>query len=68
MLGPLTRPQAAEIRSGTASDRASQTASMIASAVGSAERYYPAIQLNIWGGQTPAEAMQVAIAEAYGRA
>lgn len=45
-----------------------QIDTMIASAVGSAERYYPAIQLNIWGGQTPAEAMQVAIAEAYGRA
>jgi hypothetical protein len=41
---------------------------MIASAVTSAERYYPAFQLVAWGDQTPADAMHVAIAEAYGRA
>ncbi len=41
---------------------------MIAAAVGGAERYYPAIQLMVWGDRTPKEAMQVAIAEAYGRA
>jgi hypothetical protein len=35
---------------------------------GSAERFYPAFQLAAWGDQTPAEAMKVAIAEAYGRA
>ena len=45
-----------------------QVDTMINAAVLSAERYYPAIQLNIWGGRTPADAMQVAIAEAYGRA
>ncbi len=41
---------------------------MIATAVTAAERYYPAFQLVAWGEQTPAEAMQIAIAEAYGRA
>ncbi len=41
---------------------------MIAGAVMSAERYYPAFQLVAWADQAPGEAMQVAIAEAYGRA
>jgi hypothetical protein len=41
---------------------------LIASAVSAAERFYPAFQLVSWAGQTPAEAMKVAIAEAYGRA
>jgi len=41
---------------------------MIRAAVMSAERFYPAFQLVTWGNQSPAEAMQVAIAEAYGRA
>jgi hypothetical protein len=41
---------------------------MIASAVMAAERFYPAFQLVAWAGKSPAEAMQVAIAEAYGRA
>ena len=41
---------------------------LIAGAVTSAERFYPAFQLVAWGDQAPAEAMQVAIAEAYGRA
>ena len=45
-----------------------QIDTMINAAIHSAERYYPAMQLNVWGGQTPAAAMQVAIAEAYGRA
>jgi hypothetical protein len=47
---------------------AEQVDTMIGAAVMSAERYYPAIQLALWGDQTPAEAMQVAIAAAYGRA
>jgi hypothetical protein len=34
----------------------------------SAERYYPAFQLLIWGDRSPKDALQVAIAEAYGRA
>ena len=45
-----------------------QIDTLIASAVMTAERFYPAFQLVAWGDKTPAEAMQVAIAEAYGRA
>ena len=41
---------------------------MIASAVMAAERFYPAFQLVTWGDNSPADAMKVAIAEAYGRA
>src|SRR5690606_20604634 len=41
-----------------------QIARMIVSAVEAAERFYPAFQLAVWGGGTPAEAMRVAIAEA----
>ena len=40
----------------------------IGAAVMSAERFYPAFQLVAWGDQTVSDAMQVAIAEAYGRA
>ncbi|NOC43768.1 MULTISPECIES: YbjN domain-containing protein [Ruegeria] len=47
---------------------AEQIDTMITAAVMSAERYYPAIQLVTWGNREPEEAMQVAIAEAYGRA
>ena len=45
-----------------------QIDTMINVAILSAERYYPAIQLMVWGNRTPKDAMQVAIAEAYGRA
>jgi hypothetical protein len=45
-----------------------QIDTVIGAAVLSAERYYPALQLLIWGDKTPKEALQVAIAEAYGRA
>lgn len=41
---------------------------LISSAVQASERFYPAFQLTLWGGRSPADAMQVAIAEAYGRA
>ncbi|MEI4262879.1 YbjN domain-containing protein [Roseovarius sp. D0-M9] len=41
---------------------------IITAAVLGAERYYPAFQLVVWGDRTPRDAMQVAIAEAYGRA
>lgn len=41
---------------------------MLSCAVAASERYYPAFQLTCWGDQTPEQAMQVAIAEAYGRA
>lgn len=45
-----------------------QIETMINAAVFSAERFYPAFQLMVWSEKTPAEAMDVAIAEAYGRA
>ncbi|MDE0590264.1 YbjN domain-containing protein [Halocynthiibacter sp. C4] len=45
-----------------------QIDTLISAAVMSSERYYPAFQLVNWGNQSPEEAMQVAIAEAYGRA
>jgi hypothetical protein len=45
-----------------------QIDTLLSGAVLNAERYYPALQLAIWGDQTPQQAMQVAIAEAYGRA
>jgi hypothetical protein len=41
---------------------------MIGQAVMSAERFYPAFQLVAWGDDSPEKAMNVAIAEAYGRA
>lgn len=41
---------------------------MISAAVGASERFYPAFQLVAWGGNSPEEALRVAIAEAYGRA
>lgn len=45
-----------------------QIDTMIAAAVTACERYYPAIQLVTWGDQTPAQALQIAMSEAYGRA
>ena len=47
---------------------AEQIDTMIRAAVLSAERFYPAFQLVVWGDETPSDAMQVAMAEAYGRA
>ena len=47
---------------------AAQIDSLINSAIGAAERFYPAFQLVGWGDRPPVEAMKVAIAEAYGRA
>jgi len=47
---------------------AEQVDTMIGAAVRSAERYYPAMQLLVWGGRSPKDALQVAIAEAYGHA
>ena len=45
-----------------------QLARMISGAITACERFYPAFQLVSWGDRTPADAMKVAIAEAYGRA
>jgi len=47
---------------------AEQIDRLVGAAVSSAERFYPAFQLVAWGDQEPEEALQVAIAEAYGRA
>ncbi|WP_204113347.1 YbjN domain-containing protein [Shimia biformata] len=47
---------------------AEQIDTMINAAVLSAERYYPAFQLATWGERSAEDAIQVAIAEAYGRA
>ena len=45
-----------------------QIDTLINCAVMSAERYYPAFQLVVWGNKAPKDALQVAIAQAYGRA
>ena len=45
-----------------------QVDTMIHAALTAAERFHPAVQLVVWGGQDAAPAMKVAIAEAYGRA
>ena len=45
-----------------------QIDTIINAAVMSNERFYPAIQLATWGGRSVEDAMQVAIAQAYGRA
>lgn len=45
-----------------------QVDTMIRAAVSSCERYYPAFQLVTWGDRAPADAMQIAMAEAWGRA
>ena len=47
---------------------AEQIDTLISAAVMSAERYYPAMQLLVWGNRKPKEALQVAIAEAFGHA
>jgi hypothetical protein len=41
---------------------------MITNAVETAERFYPAFQLVVWGNRTPKNAMQVALCETFGRA
>jgi len=45
-----------------------QIDALISGAVLAAERFYPAFQLVAWADKAPAAAMQVAMAEAYGRA
>lgn len=45
-----------------------QIDTLIGAAVLSAERYYPAFQLVVWGNRAPKDAMQIAIGETYGRA
>ncbi len=45
-----------------------QIDTMIRSAVSNAERFYPALQLVTWAERAPKDALQIAMAEAYGRA
>jgi len=45
-----------------------QVVTLIDTAVAACERFYPAFQLVCWGNACPQDALQVAIAEAYGRA
>ena len=45
-----------------------QVDTMINAAVNACEQYYPAIQLVTWADNTPADAVQIAIGGAYGRA
>jgi len=45
-----------------------QVDTLISAAVQSSERFYPAFQLAVWGDRKPRDAMQIAIAEAYGTA
>ena len=54
--------------SGGQTASAEQIDELISAAVLACERFYPAFQLVGWGDRSPAEAMKVAIAEAYGRA
>lgn len=45
-----------------------QIDTMIGAALSSCDRFYPAFQLVTWGGRTATEALDMAIAEAYGTA
>ena len=56
------------VLSGGQTASADQITTLIAAAVASAERFYPAFQLVCWSDTTPRAALDVAIAEAYGRA
>ncbi|GAB4267261.1 MAG: YbjN domain-containing protein [Pararhodobacter sp.] len=41
---------------------------MIRNAIGTCERFYPALQLVAWADRAPEDALNLAIAQAYGRA
>ncbi|MDQ2093691.1 YbjN domain-containing protein [Rhodalgimonas zhirmunskyi] len=47
---------------------AEQINTLISAAVSSAERFYPAFQLVVWGDRPAEQALQIAMAEAYGTA
>jgi hypothetical protein len=53
---------------GGAAASADQINGMIAAALTNSERFYPAFQLVCWADRAPKDALQVAIAEAFGRA
>lgn len=56
------------ILSGTDGVTGEQVEAIISAAISCAERFYPTFSVAIWSGYTPTEALEVAIAEAYGRA
>ncbi len=56
------------VLSGDQGPSAEQVDTMIGAAVASCERFYPAVQLVTWAERTPQDAVQIAMADAYGRA
>lgn len=54
--------------SGGAQATSAQINDMVRAAVAASERFYPAFQLVCWGGETPENALGIAMTEAYGRA
>ncbi len=55
------------VLAGGHSASAEQVDTLISQAILACERFYPAFQLVSWSDQMPADALKVAIAEAYGR-
>lgn len=53
---------------GDAPAGSSQIDHMLHAAVATSERFYPALQMVCWGDSTPADALEIAMTEAYGRA
>lgn len=53
---------------GGATATAGQVDAMLRAAVGACERFYPAFQLVAWGGEAAEAGLEMAIAEAFGRA
>ena len=56
------------VLSGDAIASAEQIDAMIGSAITACERFYPSFQLTAWGNAAPMAALDIALAEAYGRA
>ena len=56
------------VLAGGAMAQPAQIDHLVAEAILSGERFYPAFQLVCWGGRAPSDAMQIAIAGAYGHA
>ena len=56
------------VLSGGATALPEQIDQLLHTAVSACEKYYPAFQLTCWGETTPEASMDIAIAEAYGRA
>lgn len=56
------------VLAGGATASSEQIAGMLQAAIGACERFYPAFQLICWGDEVPDRAMDIAMAESYGRA